>query len=138
MADDERLLLHPVRAIDRKNVPAALALAEAVGATYWLPGPAEDGYGPDARRASLAGHHASRGRCCSTRPRRPPAMADAYAACDAVLFPSRWEGFGNPPIEAAAHRRPVVVGHYPVADELRDLGFRWLDPDDPGALADGR
>ena len=50
VAHDERLLLHPSRAIARKNVPAALALAEATAATYWLTGPAEEGYGPDARR----------------------------------------------------------------------------------------
>jgi hypothetical protein len=38
-------------------------------------------------------------------------------------------------MEAAPHRKPVVVGHYPVADELRALGFRWLEPDQPEALA---
>ncbi len=130
VADGEPLLLHPVRAIERKNVPGALALAEATGGTYWLPGPAEDGYGPtlDALLAS------TRARVLRD-PLDPDELPDAYAACDAVLFPSTWEGFGNPPMEAATHRKPVVVGHYPVADELRTLGFQWLDPDRPASLA---
>jgi glycosyltransferase involved in cell wall biosynthesis len=140
VADGRALLLHPVRAIARKEVPRALALAEAVGGTYWLPGPAEEGYGPTLERI-LAG--------AGTDVRRDPlGRADvpaAYAACDAVLFPSSWEGFGNPPIEAALARRPVVVGDYPVATELRALGFRWLPVHadalaaalrDPAALAD--
>lgn len=137
VADDEVLLVHPVRAIERKNVPAALALCEAVGATYWLPGGAEEGYGPtcDALVAA-AGCRVLR----TPWPADPGedaahARADLYAAADAVLFPSTWEGFGNPPVEAAIAGRAAVVGDYPVAAELAALGFRWLPADDPAPLA---
>jgi glycosyltransferase involved in cell wall biosynthesis len=62
-------------------------------------------------------------------------VAEAYAACDAVLLPSSWEGFGNPSVESATHRRPLAIGHYPVAAELSAFGFTWFDIEKPGELA---
>jgi mannosylglucosylglycerate synthase len=128
--EGELLLVQPTRALARKNVGGAIAIAEAVGGTYWLLGPAEDGYGPELERL-VAG---ARCRVVRGMP-EGTSVGDAYAACDAVLLPSLWEGFGNPSVESATHRRPLAVGPYPVAAELASFGFRWFDAADPGPLA---
>lgn len=123
-----RLLVQPTRALARKGVGDALALAAALDAVYWLLGPAEDGYGPELdrllARAAVPVAHGLQGAT----------MADAYAACDAVAFPSSWEGFGNPVVESALYRRPLALHRYPVASELEAFGFRWFAADDPAPL----
>ncbi len=110
------LVLLASRAIPRKNVRGALRVAARLGATLWLLGPPEDGY--DASLARLLGAHPGpvvRGPA--------PSVADAYAAADLVVVPSVWEGFGNPVVEAIAHRRPLAAYPYPVLDELTALGL---------------
>ncbi|MEM7337869.1 MAG: glycosyltransferase [Actinomycetota bacterium] len=134
LAPHTTLVAHPVRAIARKGIPTAIDLAAALDAVYWLPGPAEEGYGTELDRLI----DASPVRVIRTAPAELGAgqtMPDLYAAADLVAFPSTWEGFGNPPFEAAIHSRPVAVGRYPVATELRRLGFWWLDPTDHAAVA---
>jgi len=130
---DDRVVLQPTRAIPRKNVAGGVALAEALGATYWLLGPAEDGFGPELEQIVDAAR-------CPIRLGHGPgpdtiAMDDAYAACDLVALPSTWEGFGNPAIESAVHRRPLAIGPYPVAAELAAFGFRWFAHDDAASIA---
>ncbi len=126
---DEPLVLQPTRAIARKGIEIGLAMTAAVGGTYWLTGPAEDGYQAELRAVLGAGGVPVR--------RRLPfgvQMPGAYAACDAVALPSSWEGFGLPLIESALHRKPIAVGDFPVARELEAFGFRWFDASDPSAL----
>jgi glycosyltransferase involved in cell wall biosynthesis len=132
VAEGDPLLLQPTRALERKNVAGALELSAAVGGTYWLLGPAEDGYGP------TLDHLVTKARC-PVLLGPPPAgcsIADAYAACDAVLLPSSWEGFGNPSVESATYRRALAIGSYPVAAELAAFGFRWFGVTDPFPLAE--
>ena len=129
ITEDELVLAHPVRAIARKDVPRAVAIAEEIGATYWLWGPAEDGY-----ETELAAVLAT-ARCRVIHGTLDTDPVDLYRAANAVVFPSTWEGFGNPPIEAAIHALPAAVGPYPVADELRALGFRWFPTDDSMPIA---
>lgn len=147
----QRLVIQPTRAIERKNIPGGLGVAEALGATYWLSGPAEEGYGPTLSRLASAarcpvrwgrpGGGARDGPGGGPTPWAPTPwapvedMAAAYAAADVVVLPSTWEGFGNPAVEAAIHRRPLAIGIYPVAAELAALGFRWFPAGRPGVLA---
>ncbi|HJO79975.1 MAG: glycosyltransferase family 4 protein [Acidimicrobiales bacterium] len=127
ISNDTILVAHPVRAIPRKAIELATALSEAIDGTYWLTGPAEDGFGPEL--ASLL----AAARCPVIHAQGRPAH-DIYAAADLIAFPSTWEGFGNPPVEAALYRRPVVVGDYPVAVELRKMGFSWFSHDRPDEI----
>jgi glycosyltransferase involved in cell wall biosynthesis len=131
---DELVVLQPARAIRRKEVPAALRFAEGLDRRsggrpvhYWLTGPAEDGYGPTLD-ALVAGARVPVSIGLAPRP------ADAYAAADVVVFPSIWEGFGNPLIESVIARRPVAVAHYPVLAEFEALGFRFFSVREPDPL----
>jgi glycosyltransferase involved in cell wall biosynthesis len=127
---DDILCMHPVRAIRRKNIGTALEIVAEVGGSYWLTGPAEEGYGAEAKRQLACAEIRTMWRDYDGI-----GIDSAYAAADVILFPSSWEGCGLPPIEAAMRDRLAVVGSYPVADEWRELGFQWPRPDERRWLA---
>jgi mannosylglucosylglycerate synthase len=130
VATNERLVLLPSRALARKNIPGAIRLCERLDATLWLLGPAEDGYGDELATALAS----SKARVVH-RGLNGFSIHDAYAACDAVVMASTWEGFGNPVLESVTHRRPLALHPYPVAEEIRAFGFRFFDLEDVGGLA---
>jgi glycosyltransferase involved in cell wall biosynthesis len=133
--DDDLVVLQPTRAIARKNVPGGVRFTEALAellpdrrVVYWLTGPAEDRYGLSLDRTlDATSLPVVFGRAASA--------ADAYAAADAVVFSSTWEGFGNPVIESVIARRPLAARHYAVLHEIVAGGLRVFDVDDPRALA---
>jgi glycosyltransferase involved in cell wall biosynthesis len=131
--DDELVLLQPSRAIERKNVPGAVRVATHVARMterpvhLWVSGPAEDGYEDTLTRIiERAPIPVMLGRT--------DRVADAYAACDVVVFPSTWEGFGNPVIESIAARRPCAAFPYPVLSEIRAAGVRCFSTEQPDVL----
>lgn len=58
-----------------------------------------------------------------------------YAFCDIFVFPTLWEGFGYPPLEAMASGKPVIASKVPsICDVVGDAGI-LVPPNNPRFLA---
>lgn len=61
----------------------------------------------------------------------------AYATARVFCFPSLWEGFGMPVLEAMAHGTPVVTSRGTSMAEFGGDGALLVDPQDAVQVADG-
>jgi glycosyltransferase involved in cell wall biosynthesis len=66
----------------------------------------------------------------------PDDLADLYRACDVFLFPSLYEGFGWPPLEAMASGLPVVSSRAGSLGEVVGEAALTAEPEDSERLAD--
>jgi glycosyltransferase involved in cell wall biosynthesis len=60
-----------------------------------------------------------------------------YRGASVVVYPSLYEGFGMPIVEAMACGVPVVASDHPSLDEACGDAAVRVDPRDPEAIADG-
>jgi glycosyltransferase involved in cell wall biosynthesis len=135
----ERYLVFVGSAEPRKNLPVLLAALRGLHGTYpdipplVLVGPA--GWGPTLDVAGLpAGAVVNAGYLDVGELRRM--VAGAVALC----FPSRYEGFGLPPLEALAAGTPVVAADIPAVREVTTgvigTAVRLVAPADVDGLSD--
>lgn len=61
----------------------------------------------------------------------------AYAHADLFAFPSLYEGFGLPPLEAMARGTPVVAGDATALPEVLGDAAEFVDPEDVADIAAG-
>jgi glycosyltransferase involved in cell wall biosynthesis len=62
-------------------------------------------------------------------------LVELYNAADLLLFPSYWEGYGWPPLEAMACGTPVVASDIAPLREVLCTAALLADPHDTAALA---
>lgn len=62
-------------------------------------------------------------------------LASAYAGASAFVCPSRYEGFGLPPLEAMACNCPVICSNTSSLPEVVGDAGLYFNPDDPDELA---
>src|SRR5438045_5990917 len=64
-------------------------------------------------------------------------LAVMYRLAGVFVFPSLYEGFGLPPLEAMASGTPVVTSNVSSLPEVAGDAAILVDPYDPTAIADG-
>jgi glycosyltransferase involved in cell wall biosynthesis len=64
-------------------------------------------------------------------------LARLYRGARALVYPSRYEGFGIPILEAMRVGTPVVTSRGGATEEVAGGAAVLVDPDDPGSIAEG-
>ena len=62
-------------------------------------------------------------------------LASLYRRAACLVFPSRYEGFGQPPLEAMASATPVAASNIPAIAEVAGDAAALFDPDDTEDIA---
>jgi glycosyltransferase involved in cell wall biosynthesis len=135
--DRDLVLLHPARLVRRKNIELSLRTTRELRAS------GHDAFlivtgAPDPHQA--AGADYARELAAEVDPAAAvflgerlvigdAELAGLYRVADALLFPSRSEGFGIPPLEAALHRMPMFLSRAPALGELPFKNVTWFEPD---------
>ena len=122
----------------RKNLAGALECYREVvrsGYPHLLVAIVERQSGHAARIHSLIAELGLQDRVLLRHGLSEPDLRALYTQAQVVLFPSLAEGFGLPPVQAAACGVPVLVSDLPVLREIMGKAAEYVDPLEPRAMA---
>jgi glycosyltransferase involved in cell wall biosynthesis len=131
----QHVIMHVSTGDPYKNVEGTLAVLAAVlesGLDVMLMRTGRklsDGQRALARRLRLEERIIDCGRVSDAR------LVELYNAADVLLFPSYWEGYGWPPLEAMACGTPVVASDIAPLREVLGTAALLANPHDAAALA---
>ena len=135
VARQAHAVLHVSSGVSYKNVPATLAVTAALRAEGCDVALVRVGVPLTGIERSLATRLGidniviECGRVTDAR------LVELYNCCDVLLFPSHYEGFGWPPLEAMACGTPVVASNCaPLREVIGDAGL-MADSEDIAGLA---
>jgi glycosyltransferase involved in cell wall biosynthesis len=74
-------------------------------------------------------------RVCLTGYLQDEELCTLYSTCTAFIYPSLYEGFGLPPLEAMACGAPVITSRTPALMETVGTAARLVDPKNIGDMA---
>lgn len=119
-----------------KNIPGCLRTVarlrrEGLDVTFVRAGPAMS-----AEQRALAEQLGVAGAIAELGSVTPDILADVYRASDVLLFPSLYEGFGWPPLEAMASGLPVVCTRAGSLGEVIGDAALTCEPEDVRGLAE--
>jgi glycosyltransferase involved in cell wall biosynthesis len=123
----------------RKNLPTLVRAFDAIAADHHdvqlvVAGP--DGWDTDAFASACASAR-HRGRIRRLGYVSEADRRDLVAGATVFAYPSLYEGFGHPPLEAMAAGVPVVASRAGALPEVLGDAALLIDPHDQDALADG-
>jgi glycosyltransferase involved in cell wall biosynthesis len=125
----EPFLLYPARRWPHKNHDRLLAALALVRRER-----------PELRLVLTGGGHEGRALPAGVELRGHvalDALGSLYRRAAALVFPSLYEGFGQPPLEALACACPVAVSRIPPLEEVCGDAAVYFDATDPEAIAAG-
>src|SRR5205807_8863596 len=132
---DRRLVLHVTSGGFYKNIATTLRVVAAVRAAGHDAVLVRAGLGPQADESQLAASLDLDGAFLPLGTVSEDELVELYNAADVLLFPSFYEGFGWPVLEAMACGTPVVASDAAALVELADGAVLHAAPTDVDGLA---